>query len=87
MGPPTGALVVVKQVVNLCFIKSPDAFADFIDLLHVLVANEAPPLFAPKTGFSEVNVMFSETSLAKSKQPEAMSADLPLNAHQTKTTA
>ncbi|PIO74424.1 hypothetical protein TELCIR_03567 [Teladorsagia circumcincta] len=53
MEPPPGSPPIVKQVMDLCFVRSPDLRSDFTGLLHVLAPNEPLPTLSTKSSLVE----------------------------------
>ncbi|KAK6758152.1 hypothetical protein RB195_015773 [Necator americanus] len=43
MGPPPNSPPIVKQIMDLCFVKDPNARPDFTAILVLLAPSEAPP--------------------------------------------
>ncbi|KJH48225.1 protein tyrosine kinase [Dictyocaulus viviparus] len=64
MDPPPNSPLIVKEVMNLCFVKVPDNRPDFVQVLRLLSPNESPPLFNENLALPEGA---AKNSLIKSK--------------------
>ncbi|XGW05191.1 hypothetical protein V3C99_015961, partial [Haemonchus contortus] len=53
MEPPSGAPPIVKQVMDLCFVKVPDKRSDFAELFHILVPDEPLPPLSSKNSLTD----------------------------------